>query len=267
MENPTRKIKKISELTLATLFLCGCQSINQEDNKGQTKAGKFFSKFPEKIEMAGIVKKYGKQDAKYCLVHLSQMHVSAFNRRRPYNSCMDEKTLEKINEVQNDIYDVLLQLKYDYGINEIYQEALYKDEKIWDDRQPKRKLFYYLEYPKKVLNEEIEFLNYRVNIGRRSKYEKILEEKLRFRPTFGERYPFLAGASFLMVDDELIRLKYGESKDFYLRGLNRDLSFGAEKDNHEKRENFLLETIKKNEDEIAVVVYGGSHCWKNNIKK
>ncbi|MEK6933328.1 MAG: hypothetical protein AABW75_00455 [Nanoarchaeota archaeon] len=169
MENPARKIKKICELTLATLFLCGCSSINQEDNKDQTKAGKFFSKFPEKIEtsrfvfaqspyfssrasksnldgaqepehalefsprvldMAGIVKKYETRSAKHCLVHMLQMHVTAFNRRKPYNSCMDEKTLEKINEVQNDIYDVLLQLKYDYGINEIYQEVLYEDEKI-----------------------------------------------------------------------------------------------------------------------------------------
>jgi len=267
MENPARKIKKICELTLATLFLCGCQSINQEDNKDQIKAGKFFSKFPDKIEMAGIVKKHGKQDAKHCLVHISQMHVSRFDRRNPNSSCMNKNTLEEINNVQNDIYDILLNLKYNYEISEIYQEALYEDEKIWDDKMPGRKLFYFLEYPERLLNEEIEFWKYKVNQDSRGKNKKILEGKLALKDVLKERYPFLAGASYLMADNGLLELRYGERKELYQNGLYGKGSYGDEENNHEEREDFILKLISKNKDEKAVVVFGGAHCWKNNIKR
>lgn len=261
------------ELALSAFLLVGCRSIESleqntlEQNKEQTNTGRFFREFPEEIEMAGYVKKFGSGNAKYCLIHVLQMHVSSFDRKDPYSSCTDEKNLENINLVQNDIYDILLQLKYNFGISGVYQEGLHRDEKIWDERNPRRKLFYYLEYPQKELVEETEFWNYKFNLEKKEKYKRILEEKLRLKETLGERYPFLAGASFLMADDDLLRLKYGENGDFYKEGLKSNLSFGAEKNNHELRENALLEMIEKNRDETAVVVFGGAHCWKNNIRK
>ena len=70
-----------------------------------------------------------------------------------------------------------------------------------------------------------------------------------------------------MADNGLLELRYGERKELYQNGLYGKGSYGDEENNHEEREDFILKLISKNKDEKAVVVFGGAHCWKNNIKR
>ncbi len=82
----------------------------------KTWANQYLTQFPNAIPGAGLVLKYEVPDARYCLVHVRQIHNGDISQNV-------ERLGEETRTLQYDIYQILDSLRQHQGIRGVYAEG------------------------------------------------------------------------------------------------------------------------------------------------
>ncbi|MEA3399054.1 MAG: hypothetical protein U9R00_00910, partial [Patescibacteria group bacterium] len=105
-------MKRLYCLLLVVILLVGCASVPR------TEANKRLVEFPEEIPGVSTVVKIEVKEAKHCLVHIGQQH---------WTSGMEDLALLEVMETQDEIYTILLYLRENILLREVYQEGNKED--------------------------------------------------------------------------------------------------------------------------------------------
>ena len=257
----------------------------------QTLANKLLKEFPSEIPGAYEVKKQAVVGAKYCLVHIKQMH-DAKN--------MTPEMKQDINRVQDDIYKILSYLIDNCGLSEVYDEGLTLGfealvegmsnlERIGEKTHTKHE---------DLIREKIESLE--IESNRTVNYEfKTPEEFNAYKHDLREQIKKLKeidlpkaveydgqqalekvnkklnkSAVGRLIDEERITVKSSEtmianalaSEVVEEKRMGKNVSDELyQQAIFDLREQIVLKIIDINKDSLAVVVYGGAHRFGNDI--
>jgi len=257
----------------------------------QTLANKLLEEFPSEIPGAYEVKKQAVVGAKYCLVHIKQMHDI---------KNMTPEMKQNINRVQDDIYKILSYLIDNCGLSEVYDEGLSRGHEVLVECFSNLERIGEKIHTKHedLIREKIESLEFEAN--RTVNYEfKTPEEFNAYKHDLREQIKKLKeinlpkaveydgqhalekankkrnkSAVERLVDEEKITIKCSETGVANMlagdvveqrqRGENVPDELYRQVV-HDLREQIVLKIIDINKDSLAVVVYGGAHCFSNDI--
>jgi len=226
----------------------------EEPQRTITPANQILRDFPEQITGAGEIAKYETAGAKYCLVHIKQMHPTEEEQTASElaDKLKDEKATnvlldmvkyrwEKTNECQREIYFILDSLRQTIGLEELRPESVTK------------------EYGREAYQEF---------------YKRILTRALaECYPTIEEmdehmtEYQFAPGAHILLGMQEKLRILPGE-KSSLNRQAHENRKNGTDNTaTHEAREDYLLALGADPENPLIISPYGIRHNFLDNIKK
>lgn len=233
-------------------------------NNQETDAERFLRNFPTQIDGARLIKKYDVEDAKYCLVHVLQSHVS------DESSFEDYLFLDKnVVAVQRDIYSITCSLHDTISLDEVYVEGL--TENLLPDISALKgrrfevselKGFSELSAEKKVLVSKY----YSNLMDSQGALRAVLEGLVSARP--GESSS---------IQDQLNLGSWGEVKPLiphlvadYLGIAKRNEIISEDLRDKilypwfEIREDFVIGSIASRNRPYGVVVYGALHAWGGN---
>ncbi len=270
-----------------------------------SEANQYVANFPEKIPGAAKIKKYNTPGAKYCLVHVRQIHQV---------EGMSEDRKRDVKVVQEDIYNILDYLVKNAGLNEAYVEAIPNGGEelqklktnVTKTSTDLEDVNYELEASGiRMAENELKFLEYerdncdfevwvygekkaeemskkRENRIKELK-EKTIPQKIKERTEY-EQSIRLSKKKREIDADAIDRLHLEgridvKAAETFEGNVRADISCTKYKSNVnsvteaefdsvvlEDRENILLGLVSGNNDTYAVCVYGGAHNWHNNIK-
>lgn len=254
------KIRKHLLIGLCNLaFFAGCRSIPNEmqivrksknifapryfNLEEAVGANKLLINFPDKIPGAKSIDKYLIPEAKYCLVHIRQAHLT---KRQ------SKKELKEVKEVQNNIYAILLHLVENYKIDRVYDEGLTPDF---------AKIKNLCAGVGHMLNRDFE----KLKEESQSLYENCSEFQNHIEYDAVYRIASEIGKLEIAAADDSNALKEAEYMYNRLKGMGffrwfteRKRSFNAI---HENREDKFLEMASEQEEPILTVIYGADHAW------
>ncbi len=189
---------------------------------------KEFDSFPTEIQGAKSVKKYETEGAKYCLVHVKQIHVTPQMSIEPRLMVM---------KVQSEVYSIISELDKKYGLNSVYIEGETQDS-----------------------------IN-RWNNTFKANYATIKEQDIVVNTMIGERaWMKLAVDGIVEVkpaEKEHTKQRAIEVLKDHTKFSDIDLKKIALDD----REDAVLEIISSNRPGLACVIYGRDHRWKDNVDR
>ena len=204
-----------------------------------TEANQILRDFPNSIPGAVKISKHPTPDAKYCLVHIRQVHhLNSTNFKKLFKKegITDPKEIRDrltetyyyINEVQENIYHILNFLANNGISNEVYAEG--------------------------ITQEPVEGSLAVIYTTHRKDIANILWniKELDFR--------YVTGAEILLGLEKVIKVKPAETFELNIAAL-KATTYEELRDLHEKREDIVLELVSKQENPLAVMVYGGRHAW------
>jgi hypothetical protein len=223
-----------------------------------TPANQILRGFPDADKLLGAetVVKHETPGAKYCLIHIRQMHATfveeEYNAQGIVGSEKDERLREAVlfaprerwkdtEKSQKDIYDILKDLRTRYRINEIRSEGIAR------------------EYSR---DELLGF--YTNNLIRILKECYITEEEQNKNK---EIFTFAPGAVLIYGVSGKLKILPGEDLE-----LNKTATKNAETDiNHPSiygpREDFFIRASAQGDNPLIVGVYGVNHNFRDNIEK
>ncbi len=239
--------------------------------------------FPDEIPGAKEIAKYITPGARYCLVHIKQSH---------YKTNLSPKTLEKVKNVQSDIYNIISYLHNNQEINEIYLEGITpsiekSENKLVaslldpDNLHQKRIeiLKEHITHLKKKLNDQ-EFKEIMGNKKAKQSYikwgEKInnLQEKIKKENEQYKKYKSAKNhletfwAVLKLTNQGKIKVRSAEDPAAQLiaeielkkaqktQKATRKTMYSI----YDNRERIVIEKITKQQGPLAIVVYGGGHA-------
>jgi gas vesicle protein len=274
------KLKKIVRIVLIVLFLVVMEQIVIGVFKEKTEANKLLRKFPTDIPGAAEVKKFEFPDAKYCLVHIKQIHEV---------EGLAKKELKEVQEVQNDIYLILSFLIDNWALNEVYNEAVWNAELsnsiIILNKRIDDLLKDVLSSREEIIKEHIKHLEdektYRENLKKEIKELKIKLLMIQFLIKREREKRVCGPAVERLCAEGRLKIKAAETlmgnlfSEVLLKLQKEEMEFPEEilkyifkKAILDIREKILLELIASSEENpLPVVVYGGAHNWLNDIMK
>ncbi|MDO8460500.1 MAG: hypothetical protein Q7S74_05290 [Nanoarchaeota archaeon] len=239
-------IKSLSLVTLLNIPACNLQqktiqTISQQPIvKEENSENRFLDYFPSYIPGAAEVRKYKTDNTKYNLVHILQRHLP------PYDECNTE-CLERVAEIQNNIYLILDYLTSIYPNIAVYPEGIYPsdyegDIKTYSNKDGNEKL------PK--IEEGAALVMY--------KEQKIREIKKTEKPELHKKSLVLLNKIDKLYTDMLATNSKEERdrKREQIEKLYIDLY-----NNSDQREDYLLKLIKDNFDTETITVFGAKHAF------
>jgi hypothetical protein len=239
----------------------------------------------ENVPGAGRVRKYLTSDAKYCLVHIRQAHITGG---------MDIDRKKEIRKVQDDIYKILSCLSERYCLNEVYCEGISNgtealankvaqnviladslNQRFMDNLADQIRQYEVVIADDKLISliypDVNEAEKYRGNLRSGIERKKVLlNELISRKKTLDDLKSdqLVRGAPFILACEGKISLLAAERDDIYNQALStlkkvkgNLLTRGAAISILDDREDALLETIAGRKDRIAVVVLGGGHAF------
>lgn len=258
----------------------------------ETEANRLLREFPNEISGAREVRKYKTGGAKYCLVHIKQIHYVRF---------IKEESMKEVREVQTDIYNIVSELVNRGLTSDIYGEGVVDEEfekKIITDRKGSDEIL--LKSFEKYRNIRLGNYNEAINIlelelrdeskinskypnineaesykndlkQRIIKLKKLKDEEKELRSETEKSmnlYKSNKSALEKLVEEGKIKLFAAETYDANYKGI---LAKKGDSDYENKvlddRENVLLDIIGQRDLVFNVVVYGGAHNFLDNIEK
>jgi len=241
-----------------------------------TEANKRLREFPNSLPRTASIRKFEVPGAKHCLVHIRQLHLVEYDLNKSSEilpNFTQEKNLKKLNSHQQEIYQILDNLRTNSGINSVYLEGI--DSNNWP-RIQKAGLENFLEEGNPSLEREITDLEYKTyqkiiwdiperetSESLREKYTQELEAKKKELKDYKETMRYVQGGGLRMVADGKLQPRFGEDSELIARLDKIDPNW-AKKINYDTldaRENALLKLISLQDDCLAVVEYGGAHAW------
>ncbi len=231
----------------------------------------FLLNFPTEIPRASKVDRYLTPGAKYCLVHIRQAHLVEDT---------PDKFKKQVEDVQEDIYQILAYLIQHNDLNQVYLEG--GTRQVWTDS----------------LNMLIDMTR-EFNTDYREEKRKVSELETKIKDIQGgklipqelsDRWPNIMNRYLCDLREELNQRKYylkflkevkenGEEqfKDVckYDAAIKAAIEHGIKimaaedgltdnRDNLEQREEVLLQIIARQNNPLAVCIYGGAHAWGGN---
>src|SRR3989338_3588394 len=229
--------------------------------------------FPEEIEGAQRIDKYPIRGAEKCIVHIRQEHDVENDPKNIVDKIIGihlptEAELDRINNIQRNIYGILETLRKEGFTDSIYLEGMPKT--FWENRNIEGLLEELTEPDNPKLKKEIKRL--RENIGLIpwdipegmtperliESYKVQLEEKEKELKEFQYRNRFFHGACLLQVHEGKLKPKFFESEKVLSKA-----KLTYEKSNayaFEAREDLFLEAAAEDIYRFAVVSLGGAHA-------
>lgn len=268
-------MKKYLPLVLCGMSLLGCNQIPSEmqmikkenvfapryfNLEDAVEANKLLIDFPDKIPGAKSVNKYLIPEAKYCIVHIKQWHL-----REDLN--MKEGHIKWIKNIQDNVYNALSFMAENCNVKEVYSEG------VTPDFEGMVNLCAKMHY--RLNNSEINPDFIKDIPSKASDLEEIkrespnvyecymdLEKKIKYDAVYR-----LASEGKLKIlsSEDYYTIKKAEEIDSKARGLG-SYRWIFDKKNIidtilENREDVFLDIASKQENPLAVVVYGAGHAW------
>lgn len=217
-----------------------------------TPANQKLRSFPTFLPWIGKTEKHEVPGAKYCFIHIKQMHrVHGDTAKQIYEEIDDERARrsliantkykwQKIDYIQKDIYFILNNLATDHNLKDVRAESFTK------------------QFSKPELEKLYGQESYNILLECYPTLEEVMYNQKEFL--------YAPGAALLLGILGKINLLPGEDKK-----LNEIAAKNAEKDeNHpsiyDPRENFTLKTIAQYDIPAVIGIYGAKHDFKNNIE-
>jgi hypothetical protein len=238
---------------IQTLAIFGCKG---RDSEEITDANHKLRNLSNNIPSVRAVVKYETPKAKQCIVHIRNAHYAELTRDEltlrivganrfsiPSSDFVEKmETLWKekcsiINKTQKNILDIMYYFKENYQTNESFAEVASRD----------------------ITSEESD-----------AYYNKILESLKKsgffyeeFRNGEVDSYKYIPGAELILSG--LGEMKLLETESYELN----DLSWNSEKPEKyfDSREDYVLNKISQKNSPLCLLIYGGGHNFRNNIKK
>ncbi len=243
-----------------------------------TMANKLLIDFPNEIPGAAYVDKYITKGAKYCLVHIRQIHLV---------DGLSEEEKKEVEIVQSDIFKILEYLILNHGLESVYGEGM----------DPKNAPYANLVYSIESFEESYyDFLkNDILNIKRQiASTEKVianayvrneldgisqLEKSLELlKVQLGEESKELEDMTMSQSESEKYNAIQTIVKKYNIQYFGADIeqvskeAFEARKDQSvsqemvrhlvfDVREDVVLWIVSMKKDPLSVVIYGGGHTW------
>jgi hypothetical protein len=244
-------------------------------SKGATsETNKFYEAFPNQLDGAALIERYGPSDSAYCLVHLRQVHIGVLPAPIKRIDAVIEKSKNAPDSLDK---NEQLERMQEYR-NNLFNETRSSLEKI---SRSQERLYAVLESLRSIGIEEIRVEGLEEDFDQRrcedhfKKFSDILYSGGYFNDPqeVKEKYFFLPGAAFLQGARGNLRVKLTERigdqaelsrRIAKARAEGRPLEHDEIKDMKE-RENYLLELISKSGEPYSIVIYGGDHDFRDNI--
>ncbi len=205
-----------------------------------------FESFPKEIPGAKRVDKYETPGAKYCLVHVRNIHPLVSGSfltqdQRAIASLYDKLFSRK--QVQEEIYQILSYLVDNYALREVYQEG------ITPDKETSINEFFIKgsSWGHYLLSDPTEDMG---SVGRMT-----AEKRIWIKPAEKKRLTaleLLGTFGLPSLQSGRLRLKIDGSR--FKKVLD-------------EREGALLSMVSDGQNILPVTVYGAAHDWKNNIEE
>jgi len=229
------------------------------------------------------IEKYLTKDAKYCLVHVRQVHIK------------EDLRLEKLAEVrrvQKNVYKILSYLHDNFAVNEVYVEGITPENEYqenwkaqmskpqgeWKEKQitecksqlkvleekQKDEKFISLLYPEK---EDAD--NYREYLRKLIAIKKsVLEELMQIHGQF-QLFEYKLReyfAAYQLAQEGKITLLAAEDAEMNRIGLARleadkRVTWWNAMDILDNREDYIFETASRRRDPLVVCLFGGGHAF------
>lgn len=214
------------------------KSLEEEVDKGiKTEAERFLEEFHANIPSVGTVMRYNVNGAKHCLVHVKQSH---------YVDGINEELLEKVNDVQKDIYKILSYMVDNYNLRKIYNEGV----------------------SKKTITTYKELKDLETQLLKRSRHwQQVGDDCRELYKKFWPELGYFDAVRRLFVEGK-IGIEAAEIEEKLNAAFEAYRNKDPTKDELDgKREDVLLELVYQNKDPVAVTVYGGGHDFIDNVDK
>jgi hypothetical protein len=242
--------------------------------------------FPDKIPGAKKIDKYITPEARYCLVHIKQAH---------FKLNLSKKTLEKVEKVQSNIYEILSYLHNNLHIQEVYLEGITPsieqvenniaitsnqldivhkkyienlkefirtcENKMNDETfisimsQNKEDASDYKKYLKEVIKEKKQILE-----AEQEKYSEE-SEKNKLREKYWGVYRLASEGKITMKAAEDPTAQYIAEIELEKSQKNKKATRETMFAMFDNRERIVIEKITKQQAPLAIVVYGGGHVF------
>jgi len=196
---------------------------------------------PDHLLGAKAVHKYPVSQAKYCLIHIRQLHLGKNPSKKDY---------AKVKKVQDRIYLVLNELISMYGLNRIYYEGV--TEKREEDMNRSAQTSMLVRHGSKEANLECSKDDAFYH------FERFRDYRAAYRIATDRPVHIVAAASSNL--EEAANDYRHKTRGLGLLRLFIDRT-RAVNTIMEDREDFLLKKVSDNDDSVSVVVYGGQHAW------
>jgi len=235
-----------------------------------------FGEFPEEIPGVDRIEKHYTKDAKYCLVHFKQSHITyipeefgfieALRRIKDNNEWkgiaseygIDKKFEELItgyegfysyiNNAQKDIYKGLSFLIDDIGLSDVIAEGFTEKDNLSLQR---------------IKEKRSNTLQVILGVGIFAKDKPLLSKGIE-----SENIRYLLGAARLLASERKLNLSPAESSSLLEKARSTLYSKSKiEEQLHQDRENVVLDNTIRNSLPLSVVVYGSEHEFWDNIQK
>ena len=255
-------------------------------------AGEYLSSFPEMLEDAEKIQKFPVKDAKFCLVHIRQLHPVG-NLKIAKEMELDESDMyEKVRSIQTSIYGILGSIEQHFLNYPLYVEGVPRgQEEYWMDavnnRKTNQKNFriaqrHTVELSEKI-SDTIALLRRQGGTTRENKaFLDDLQQQIGALRTELEKQKKISKqiweketAADVNLLSSRIRVEYGKAELRGAEDLDAFLAAGENYDSgeinpevvYEIREEKLLEIVQKDNAPFAVTMYGGGHDWRDTITK
>ena len=236
-------------------------------------------------EVPGAMKieKYLTKDAKYCLVHVRQVHLAlGINPNR----------LDEVKRVQENVYRILSYLHDNFAINELYVEGITPENEKWEnlnaqmskpqgvweknliaeyksqlkvlEEKQKDEKFIFSLYPKKEDADNYKEYLKRVIERKKSVLNELVQINAQFELLEYRRRTYFA--AYRLAQEGKVKVLAAEDAKMNRIGLGKLYSDGGITSKNaidvlDNREDYILKAASARRDPLVVCVFGAGHAF------
>ncbi len=263
-----------------------------KENPKPRTAEEYLSNFPEVLRDAEKIQKFPVKDAKFCLVHIRQLHPVGELKTAKEMELDESDMYRKVRSIQTSIHGILGSIEQHFSNYPLYVEGIPRgQEEYWIDAVKNRKTNqkkYRTSQSRtgelvEKISDTIALLRRQGETTRENKaFLDDLQHQIGALRTELEKQKQIVQEMWekeTTADVNLlssrIHVEYGKAELRGAEDLDAFLAAGENYDSgernpeliYEMREQKLLEIIQNDNAPFAVTMYGAGHDWRDTIRK